>query len=403
MNRDRSFGRKTSMYRLVRRLEGLRLLSVLVILFTAIALLDLPGFAQSKPGSLTEIVHVSKDSLLVRRWAWERDSVILLSNIVLSDTALATVDPLGTMYFSPVDFRVKLLERGLARLSDTLVASRSEREAERSARKAEIGIWQTIGEDPVTRIWSALKWIIGGALTLGLGGWVAYYLRNRRVDLLFTGEPGAGKTALLKRVVNSGIPKQELLNIQATRAAYSQDNQPKIPMGKLEVHPRVTDVPGSAYGTLWDMLIPRFPLWESATGGHKWDARLLRRSQVIVAVLAPSPLQSPIGSVDQDYVNVQLGAMRSYVVGALQSQKARTPRLVILFINKFDLISSVPPGDSAAGLHESSVKAAFRDHIAAVRDACSQRNVPFAFVIGSAVEGWQTGRVIEILREKLYV
>jgi hypothetical protein len=110
-----------------------------------------------------------------------------------------------------------------------------------------------------------------------------------------------------------------------------------------------------------------------------------RRKRVLVFVIAPTKKNvkdSP--EFDHDYITQQDGY--SYfaraVIGA-QYRKFR-PKLAVVFITKFDLVSSHAPQDTSSAAIKAHVEKTFGTITAAVRSACTKYQVPCKVIIGSS-------------------
>jgi len=90
------------------------------------------------------------------------------------------------------------------------------------------------------------------------------------------------------------------------------------------------------------------------------------------------------------------------VGGPIQSAKIVKPKLVILFINKFDLFSNAAPTDSTAVEKFHILREVFKEHIELVQKASKEQNVPFECLVGSAAQRWETRTILERINVSLY-
>jgi len=317
------------------------------------------------------------------------------------------------------DFKLILLRQGLAQLRDVQSAPESYRTAQDRAKDAGLGIWatptptptppssplatQSSPEPPGTTsvndvfnlIVSSARFIWGWIVRLapvGFGGfllWALYYFFwvRRRIRLLIIGLKSAGKTAVYWRLIDPTIDSNKILSLEPTKARQKIAFRRHIQYAKFEIYPRLTDVPGAAYSTVWDELT-RF--------------RWLRRHAMLL-VLAPSMMNSKGENIpDTHYVATQLGYVQAFVEGSLSARKTRKPKVLILFLNKFDLISSHPPNDSAASDQRQVFLRAFSEHIESVERAIKRANIPYRLVIGSAVNNWNCTDLISVVGKLLF-
>lgn len=106
----------------------------------------------------------------------------------------------------------------------------------------------------------------------------------------------------------------------------------------------------------------------------------------------------PHNDVDQKYIDTQLGYLHAYIQGGLGAQFTKKPKLLILYISKFDLFSAYPPEDSNSQKIKQVLEEVFKDHIEAAAKAGKEAKIPFELIFGSAVEKWNSDRIIFLVK-----
>jgi hypothetical protein len=321
----------------------------------------------------------------------------------------------NTFYYTSQDLRILLLQTGNARLNDASKASPTEVGAQERAQSNGVGMWKrTSSPTPTSNsspgnessrwvewskywplVWQAFVILASVGIVGALGRWLykRFYIQ-RRVKLLLIGEPSTGKTSLQLTLIDPHISKNELLNLETSKAVLKKKGHKHIPRGKFEILPKITDVPGSAFGSVWDEVL------ES-------------RSHALVILICPYRLNglgkdgsrellNVVDDVDQRYVDLQLGYVQAYVEGLLGAKRTKKPKMVILFISKFDLFSKTPPDDSASDQITRQLRSVFSRHIDSAKSAARKANVPYELLIGSAVEKWNTDAVLAAVAKALY-
>ena len=402
--------------------------SILIAVFISLLL---AGNAPSQQ-RLIRVEKVQDGRLTFVEYNLKEYQQVDLSDLILSENLQRTGGslpyPLNSTWDEPPDFKLLLLKGGLAQLRDTVTAKDIYRAAQESAKKEGEGIWATPtptpkprtsqspsptpssappvvaptkGPDVVDRISKKIAdagsflwgWLvklspigIGGLAVTGL---IYFFWIRRRVRLLIMGQISAGKTAIFSRLVDPTINSEKILKLQQTKAKQKVRFRRHIQYAKFEIYPRLTDVPGSAFSTAWDELT-RF--------------RFIRRHALIL-VLAPTMknLKTETGEVfDDKYLAIQLGYVQSFMEGALGARKTRKPKVVILYLNKFDLVSDFPPGDSLAMKHENEFLNVFKEHQQSVELATKKAHIKLHVVVGSALRGWNCDNLITLVGKSLY-
>jgi len=206
--------------------------------------------------------------------------------------------------------------------------------------------------------------------------------------LLIIGQMSAGKTAIFSRLLDPHISVEKILALEQSKSKQKIKFRQHVQYAKFEIYPRLTDVPGSAFSTAWDELT-RF--------------RFIRRHAIIL-VLAPTMKNVKSGSpiFDEKYLAVQLGYVQSFMEGGLGARKTRKPKVVILYLNKFDLVSDFPSGDSSAKEAEDKFLSRFREHQQSVELATKKAHIKLHIVVGSALRGWNCDNLITLVGKSLY-
>lgn len=112
----------------------------------------------------------------------------------------------------------------------------------------------------------------------------------------------------------------------------------------------------------------------------------------------------PTDGIDPDvmFVATQLTYIQAIVEGFLGANLRDKPKVVILFVGKFDVLSSNPADSEAAKSSAARIEAIFHNHFQSVRAAGKRASIPVEIIIGSALEGWSCQRVIEVVGNALY-
>lgn len=312
-----------------------------------------------------------------------------LSDIELSTPLLQELDLFPYFYSELPDFKLQLLRNGVGKLRNPRAASSSYQQAELDAKTTGQGVWAT-KSTWWQYVWRAFR-IVGA---VGLLGFLAKLLLKklyyeRKVQLLILGKPGAGKTALYKRLTEPHLPPTDLLSLTPTRVVARNKKKKPIAHGRLEIYPVLTDVPGSQFGVAWDQLI----------GG------ICRRVQALVLVVAPtkkSKLSSTDEKYDTRYLDEQIGYLEAFVEGPLGSQRLTRPRVVILFINKFDLYAGRTPEDSASKQMVDELSKVFAGHIDRVVKSAQRAKVEHRIVMGSAAQNWNCHSLLGLVADGIF-
>ena len=298
-----------------------------------------------------------------------------------------------------------MLEEGLGKLKDYDNAPSSLRTLQANAQEKRLGLWKNLDDEASTgegssglkqlaTLWDkvcswtelSIKFIrdqIIYLISIGLFGLLVdfVYRKNyieRKISLMLIGKESAGKTALLHRLLDRKMTEGDILKLSPTASDSTTKHSSFIAKGRFELYPEVTDIPGTAYGSVWNYLFRG-------------------KSHVAIIVVAPTKKNNPSGSSrDDSYLDIQLGYIQANIEGALGSNVIkRKPKSLILFINKFDLYSNYPPDDSQSSNHEKEIRAIFERHERSITSAAKRAGIPFHIIIGSALKGWKCNFIID--------
>lgn len=348
---------------------------------------------------MTCVVEIREDKLIYETYMSKGHNEYDLSGLAVSKEIIGKGDPFKQMFWGVPDFKTILLKNGYASLKQTETAEPSHIAAQKKAKSEKKGQWSGSAETLTKalqvikslsiKIWHLLLRWLPVLISIGVVGYVASYLYKkfyiqRRLKLLIIGEPSAGKTALYLRLLDPEIERKKILELAPTKAMQRIERKTFIPKGKFELYPSVSDVPGSAFSTVWDEF------------GKV-------RSHAIIVVLAPTDknTRNPM-VIDEKYIYTQLGYVQAYIEGGIGSHITKRPRMIIIFVNKFDLFCDVSPGDSAAESAQKSLEKIFKDHIESARMAGKKVGIPVHVVFGSALESWSCNRVLDLVGNHLY-
>jgi len=408
------------------------------LLFSGILLLlhSLTVSATDSPQLQIKVAEIDGDQLIYVTYQLNDKQRVDLSELILSEQINKNKSipfPLGITWTEVPDFKLILLQNGLAQLKSPGTADEKYRNAQEKAQKEQKGIWKPAQQpqpqqtkpseqsqstpppktteqprqsdgnsfwDDIGKFFSNAgnfiwKWvvilspvgIVGIIITILLTFlWRRYYL-ERRIRLVIVGEPSTGKSAVYKRILNPNTDKQEILGLIPTKGKQTYKMKTHVRYAKFDIYPRLTDVPGSAFSTVWDEL----------TG-----FRFKRPHALLVTLSTTKMNHNGNNVIDEKYLYTQLGYIQAFIEGGMGARKTRKPKVVVFFLNKFDLFSSHRPDDSAAVQAEARFQAVFEDHIKSATLALEKARIPFKIIIGSALENWNCDRIIDIVGKELY-
>lgn len=283
--------------------------------------------------------------------------------------------------------RVDLLELGCAKLTSATPAE-AEKAAEAKGKKDKAGIWSTSAAPPPAPnpagvggwsrfvSWTVQNWLalLGLLLAIISVPWLAKGIdrwRHRwRVDVLLTGLPGAGKTDLWTAWRDNMAPKADA---KPTTAITTSTSLRPVRYGEFTMDPCVVDGAGSDPASMLNSI-----------------RRSRRRNRRVIVFVISARRQNTANDVayDHEFVVEQRGYANfpRAILGA--RDKRLRPRLVVLFLTKFDLLSSHDPWDSNSENVRVKAEQTFGEVIRAMRKDCQNAGVPFQFIIGSSKRGW---------------
>lgn len=352
-------------------------------------------------------LKISNDTLYYEVYHMQTLEKIYVGDLHLVEGVLQKQD-FGNIFFNDknmINFKLELLELGYGRLKDSLRASSEEILAQKKAIDKKKGVWSTPSKEKISTIkaiWAFLKehyqFIIGTLISLGIFTWARKkFWLERQLRLLIIGEKAAGKTAMFRSLVNSNTTREDILSLSPSKASESKKSA-KIPHGKYEIILDLQDVPGSEYGKIWDFIIKR-------------------KNYAIVFMLAPFMDNSAkningkyevnkisVNEINKDFINVQYGLLKAFVGGLASKgvKKWRKPKIMILFINKFDAFSNINPNDSSAKETAASLRLIFKDHIRFVEESAKKGGFIPRIVIGSTAEKYGIEDTLNSIKSVLY-
>jgi hypothetical protein len=368
------------------------------ILFCQMNLVDpVAGQQQSTPTPPRyKIKSISQERIAYDIFGKTGEGSIDASNLNFKGGVTGSEDPLNLFFTVSDDIKLELLAQGKVTLRDSAVATPAELEAQRKAtakrpnpqgsnptKPSPPGVEPgTGGGNNLGNFWDRFWKIIVGLASLGILAPIAGKLYReirlkRRIELLFAGDQAAGKTALCERLHNPGASRQYMEKLPPTEAMARHRAAQPFPVGKFEIFSRFFDTPGSK---------PSLAFKQKKA----WFA-----SRLLVYVVAPSenPSQDCKSSEAVAYRCRQLGYMKVFLEVMLLADLAVKPKLLILFINKFDLLSELNPEDSQAKERVKAVAGMFSDHIKLFNLIAKQANLKPNLEFGSALEDWNCDKV----------
>ena len=313
-----------------------------------------------------------------------------------------------THFSSLANARTDLLTQGCAKIVGTPLDT-AEENAQATAKSDHVGIWavkpgrnQRTSPGFIARSWhwiekhklasiSLVLAILAAPLLWKLAAWVAQLFYKRKVNIIIAGVPAAGKTGLWiawKDEYELG-PAGQIKGLAPTVGVRRTGLEP-VELRKWTLQPFITDTAGAEpWRVLEGIRRPR---------GLRGAILQRRTKRVLVYVVAPCP-QEEVASgdpFDTDYIKTQFGYTSLPVAIIGQGDPRIKPNMVIMFATKFDLVSpaSVQESDGTAA---SKVAVAFQQHREFVESACRQANIPFTWLVGSAVRGWNIAQLRKIL------
>jgi GTPase SAR1 family protein len=294
-------------------------------------------------------------------------------------------------------------------------------EMETLARDRRIGMWARLPQpDPVVRdptprpepkpdpvpepVLIALAWKLvqywKELVALGLvGGVLGFLIRyvyrriwvQRRVVMSVIGLKGSGKSSVLKRFNNRHLTEDIIAKSSPTIAREQLPSRGPVPVGRYEVVAELNDNPGDDWGAFFQALATR------------------RRVGVNIALLVLAPTDEVDATSanwrKDEYIQEQIGFAKGLIGGCLQARKISKPQLIIIYLNKFDLVSDQGPEDSASRAKVTEFRQVFKALLDQkfVTDNDGQGSAPIVRVIvGSALKDWGNKEIRLAIEDALY-
>lgn len=417
--------------------------------FEIFSLTKLNCYSQDSPKQTIKVSKIENNQVVLDVYHLNNSQSIDISDLILSEKYVKGTNlpsELKTTWQNVPDVKLILLEKGYAQLKNFEGAEEKYKTAQTKAQKNNYGIWyqptpspsptQTVlsnssssqplvevsplsqnstpvsnstsptkpdtPEEPwlivliITTIWNWIyvNWFY--VLNLGIVGLLVTVFypiaqakwRERKIKLIIWGESFSGKTALFLRIADEDLSKEEILKLSPTTAVERYPMTRPVSHGKLDIYLRLMDIPGTDYSTIWDeFLRNRFT-----------------RTPALLVVLAPT-INKTKGQgtvVDKEYIKLQLGLLKGALVGGVGAKKTRKPKVVIFFLNKFDLFSDHHPKTREGEPYKKEFQKIFEEHINECLKSLDSAKIPRAFVIGSALENWNCDQIVKNIKNNIY-
>jgi GTPase SAR1 family protein len=376
--------------------------------------MDVPEI-RSQIKNFVTVIEVRENKLVYSTYKFAGTNEVDLSDLIVFPGIIGKGDPFNATYPEMVDFKYLLLKNGYAKLKKPSAAPSYCVSAENDAQEKRLGIWRQSEQQSSIQqqsskkpFLSTINWkklinilwkLIVVLSTLGITTAIARHLYKkiyiqRRIRLLIIGEPFSGKTALLMSLVNSSIEKEEIFKLTGQSSGVTEkERQGFIPRGKFEIYPSISDIPGHFYGTVWDKFFKEYNhaiiivISAFKENGRNSDGSIR--------------LLDSYKDIDQKYIHIQLGSMKAYI-GGVASKFTKKPKILILYISKFDLFSEFPPEDSSSQKTKQVLEELFSEHIEFAAKTAKDIGIPFKLIFGSAIEKWNTDKMLDVVINQLY-
>lgn len=362
-----------------------------------VCLFGLSSQSSAQPPSLRRFKIKSVDSQKITYYIYnvEGEGTIDVSSLSLKAGTIGQQDPLNLYFYYPESIKLELLEKGMATLRDRAKATPEEIEAQEKATPPpavvtppEPGAWDRIKkycQDVWEKFWKLILLLASLGILAPIGAKIYRETRiKKRMELLFAGDQAAGKSALFERLRNPTVSRYIIEHLLGTEDIRPHKGRP-FPVGRYEVFPQFFDTPGSK---------PSLNIQKK---------KEFFASRVLVYVLAPSekPGQDLKSSEALMYRSRQLGYMKVFLEVVLLTQLTVKPKIVVLFVNKFDLFSAHNPNDSQARIAIKEAQAMFSEHINLFNLVARQAELKPNIEFGSALEDWNCDKVKTHIEEAL--
>jgi len=382
--------------------------------FTLLFLFSLLSNFLTAQTRYTQLKDVTDSNLIFNLYSSSETKTIDVADLILID-GLISKPGMHSFYWETDDFRTILLKQGYAKLKDSTNSKKEEIDAQNIAKQRKVGFWyekpapdttqkpvytsevdkptdsiESENDSFIKNAWDFIKanfiWFLG---FVGLGVIIQYIFRplyrkfyiERKFRLLLVGDTAAGKSALHSILLDPDISKEKILASAPSDSSMRIKRREKIIWGKYEITPELIDTAGTKPETFFNI-----------------------KNQVVVFVLAPVQHNGQIESIeDSRYIDKQEGILQTYLGYIISEAKnGRRPKILILFINKFDLLSKKHPDDSSSKNQKQAITSLFSTHINILKSEAKKIDIPYAILIGSAVEKWSTKEIQERITRELY-
>jgi hypothetical protein len=323
---------------------------------------------------------------------------------------------------SPSEFDDFLVQNGLAELTSPSAPDALKQE-EAAARQSGLGMWARPGSQTNTvpesskppdndnsttnQSWQWLfdtigwfyhfwKEIVALGLFSGGLGWVGRILYRRlfiqrKVNMTVIGLRSAGKSAVLRRFGDPDVSEAAIASMSPSLTSETAAWRNPKPLGRYEVHANYKDNPGESWGEFFNAL---------ASSGFG--------TNIVVLVISPTDNKNADKDnwMNPSFVSEQLGLAKALIGGYLDVRYASGPALIIIFLNKFDLVSDRAPDDPLAFPQVTAFTSVFDPFLKLDVIKRHQRSSPRPIVrviIGSALKGWGTKGIMSSIEDLLYV
>jgi hypothetical protein len=174
----------------------------------------------------------------------------------------------------------------------------------------------------------------------------------------------------------------------------------------IVVMPEVQDYPGSNYSYIWDYFVnSRVTLINRVFQAESYALVIVFSAVQTNGIELGSRNKEPkvlgIDKIDNDYVNLQLGYAKM-LGGAISAKTTQKPKVIIVFIAKFDLFSDDPPHETSSQNIKKDVEKIFERHVDALSSAANLQGIPCDVITGSSFKKWQVDNIVDHVVSRLY-
>ena len=206
------------------------------------------------------------------------------------------------------------------------------------------------------------------------------------------GLKGSGKSSVLNRFNNPHLTEDWVEKSSPTIAREKLPSRGPVPVGRFEVVAELNDNPGADWGAFFQTLAT-----SRGVGVH-----------IALLVLAPTDevVATPANWRKDEYVQEQIGFAKGLIGGCLQARKISKPQLIIIYLNKFDLMSQQGPEDSLSRASVAEFKSVFGQFLGQkfITDRDGKGPAPIVrIVVGSALKDWGNKAIMLAIQDALYM